>query len=169
MTQAISVDGISFDFPDDWTVAQCDTWSYYRNNFIKMKDGIKSMDVIAVSTDGIAYLIELKDYRIHRRAKPTSISSEILDKVIYTLAMILPASINASDESEKSLSKLTIKSTKLRIVLHLEQPLKHSKLYPRAIDPADVTQKLRQILKPIDAHPVVTEMGQMRGLPWTVS
>lgn len=64
-----------------------------------------------------------------------------------------------------------ISSCKLRIVLHLEQPAKHSKLWPRAIGPADadIEQKMRQLLKAIDAHPLVVKKVAMRNLLWHVN
>jgi hypothetical protein len=39
--------------------------------------------------------------------------------------------------------------------------VEHSALRPRAIDPAAVMQRLRRLLKPIDAHPFVAEMTRM--------
>ena len=57
----------------------------------------------------------------------------------------------------------------LRVVLHLEQPAKHSKLFPRAIDPADIQQKLRKLVKAIDPHPLVTEKATCPDrVPWSV-
>jgi hypothetical protein len=53
--------------------------------------------------------------------------------------------------------------------LHLEQPATHSKLFPRAIDPANVLMKLKQLVKPIDPHPLVVETGHMASLTWTVT
>jgi hypothetical protein len=57
----------------------------------------------------------------------------------------------------------------LKVVLHLEQSKKSSKLFPRVYDPANVKEKLRQLIKPINAHPKITEMGNMYGVAWTVS
>jgi hypothetical protein len=45
----------------------------------------------------------------------------------------------------------------LHIALHLAQPHTQSRLWPRAINPADVQQKLRRLVKPIDAHPIVVD------------
>ena len=42
-------------------------------------------------------------------------------------------------------------------------------LFPRAIDPANVRQRLKQLIKAIDPHPLVIEMGRMNGVAWTVS
>ncbi|WP_434040987.1 MULTISPECIES: hypothetical protein [Sorangium] len=54
-------------------------------------------------------------------------------------------------------------------MLHLEQPRKHSTLRPRAINPADVQQALRRLLKPIEVHPFVAETGRMGSLGWRVT
>lgn len=53
-------------------------------------------------------------------------------------------------------------------VLHLEQPAKASKLFPRVFDLADVQQKLRQLIKPLDPHPLVVDMDRLGSVAWTV-
>jgi hypothetical protein len=58
---------------------------------------------------------------------------------------------------------------RIRVVLHLEQPTKHSKLFPRPIDPAWVEQKLKQLLKAIDPHPKVVAIGRLRDVGWSVT
>jgi hypothetical protein len=56
------------------------------------------------------------------------------------------------------------------VVLHLEQPLKHSRLFPQAIDPASVLQSLKHQLRAIDAHPrVVNKNNLLATLNWTVT
>lgn len=112
--QRHNVDGLNFDFPDDWQVSKYDDWSYYRNQFAKMWNGIKSLDLLAVDPVQTAWLIEVKDYRVNQRTKP-------------------------------------------------------SKLRPQAINPADLKQKIRQLLKPVDAHPIVVGMTTMGALGWNVS
>lgn len=74
----------------------------------------------------------------------------------------------ATEAEEQGLAQAVLKARKIRVVLHLEQPAKHSKLRPRAINPADVKQKLRQLLKPIDAHPFVAEKAARDSLQWSV-
>ena len=158
------VDGLYFNFPDDWHVSKYDDWSFYRNQFSRMWNGIKSLDLLAISPSKTAWLIEVKDYRVYQRTKPSELSEEVGKKVFDTLAALLPAKINADEVQEKTISRRILGVTGLRIVLHLEQPAKHSKLRPRAINPADVKMKLRQILKPIDAHPILSEMASMGSL-----
>lgn len=163
------VDSLNFDFPNDWHVGKYDDWSFYRAKFSRMWNGIKSLDLLAISPAKTAWLIEVKDYRHYQRTKPSELSEEFGKKVFDTLAALLPAKVNADDPEEIDISKRILGAKKLRIVLHLEQPVKHSKLRPRAINPADVQMKLRQILKPIDAHPILSEMANMGSLQWSVT
>ncbi|MDO9141019.1 MAG: hypothetical protein Q7U38_11920 [Methylobacter sp.] len=167
--QRFNVDGLFFDFPDDWQASKYDDWSFYKNQFSRMWNGIKALDLLAIDTDKTAWLIEVKDYRVNPRTKPSDLAEEIAHKVFDTLAAIIPAKIHATDPVEKQLAHAVSASRKLRVVLHLEQPAKHSKLRPRAIKPADVQQKTRQLLKPVDAHALVVEIGEMRKLAWHVS
>lgn len=167
--QRLLVDGINFDFPDDWHVSKYDDWSFYRNRFSRMWSGIKSLDLLAIGPEKTAWLIEVKDYRVHQRTKPIDIADEVAHKIFDTLAALLPTKVNADDATEKSIAHEINKATRLRVILHLEEPAKHSKRFPRAINPANVRQKLRQLLKPIDAHPVVAESARMGTLEWRVS
>jgi hypothetical protein len=165
----IVVDTLTFDFPAGWTASKYDDWSFYRNRFRRFLNAIKAVDVLAISPDKTLFLIEVKDYRRHRRSKTISLADELAKKVLDTLAAMLPSKINGDVVTEIAVSDQVLKAHGLRVILHLEQPIKHSKLFPRAIDPADVQMKIRQRLKPVDAHPLVVEMAQMRGLPWTVN
>ncbi|MEI6332879.1 MAG: hypothetical protein WCP16_26840 [Pseudanabaena sp. ELA645] len=166
--QSFQVDSLTFHFPNSWQVGKYDEWSFYRNQFYKMWDGIKAVDLIAIE-NGVVWLIEAKDYRQNKRMKAIDIADEVADKVFCTLAAILPAKINASDSSERNFARDICNGQELRIVLHLEQPKKHSKLFPRAIDPTKVQLKLRTLIKPIDPHLKVVESGYMQDLAWTVT
>ena len=162
------VDGLNFYFPDNWQVSKYDDWSFYRNQFARMRNGIKSLDLLAIDTDKTTWLIEVKDYRANQRTKPSDLGEEVAYKVFDTLAAIIPAKINATHSDEKQLARAVSASRKLRVVLHLEQPKKRTKLRPRAINPADVQQKMRQLLKPVDTHPLVVDMRSMKRLEWQV-
>ncbi len=166
--QSFPVDSLTFHFPHSWQVCKYDEWSFYRNQFFKMWNCIKAVDLIAVE-NGVVWLIEAKDYRQNKRMKAIDIADEVADKVFCTLAAILPAKINASDPSEKDFARDVCAGQRLRVVLHLEQPKKHSKLFPRAIDPTKVQLKLRTLIKPIDPHPKVVESTNMQDLAWTVT
>jgi hypothetical protein len=79
--QRLLVDGINFDFPDDWHVSKYDDWSFYRKRFTRMWRGIKSLDLLAIGPEQTAWLIEVKDYRVHQRTKPIDIANEVAHKV----------------------------------------------------------------------------------------
>ncbi|MEO5338378.1 MAG: hypothetical protein H7841_16035 [Magnetospirillum sp. WYHS-4] len=97
MTQDFKVDGLMFSFDGDWHVGKYDEWSFYGSQFSRMRNGIKAVDLLAVSPDGTAFFIEVKDYRRHRRTKPSDIGDEVAQKVFDTLAALLPAWVNGTD------------------------------------------------------------------------
>ncbi len=165
---SIDVDGLDFDFPTAWEKSKYDDWAFYRNRFSRMWNGIKSIDLLAVDPGKTAWFIEVKDYRESIRTKPSELGDEVARKVFDTLAAMLPAKHNASDAEEIKIATAVLGAKKLRVVLHLEQPRKHSTLRPRAIDPVAVQQDLRRLLKSIDAHAVVVEMNRMGTLAWSV-
>lgn len=167
--QRIDVDGLKFDFPEGWQASKYDDWAFYRNQFSRMWNEIKSLDLLVVDPGKTAWLIEVKDYRVNSRTKPSDLGNEVAHKVFDTLAALLPAKLHTNNLDEQQMARTVIDARQLRVVLHLEQPTKHSRLRPRAINPADVRQKLRQLLKPVDAHPLVAEMSNMRALGWIVS
>ena len=108
-------------------------------------------------------------YRQHGRTKTIDLPDEIAVKVRDTLAALVAAKANANNSNEKALAEAALSCHRLRVVLHLEQPAKHSKLFPRTINRANVTQRLKQLIKPIDPHPLVLEMNRMNGVAWTVN
>ena len=115
--------------------------------------------------------MEVKDYREDRREKLMDICDEITQKVRDTLAGMVAARCNANDFHEKDFaSQCLTKPSKLQIVFHLEQPANPSKTHPLVDTLANIKQKLRSRIKPIDAHPKVVDIATAVGrLPWTVT
>jgi len=165
----VQVERLTFRFPGGWTVSKYDEWVYYRKRFACMWDEIKAVDLLAVEDDHTAWFIEVKDYRLSTRTKPTELADEIARKVFDTLAAMLPAAANANDPDEQRSARAVCHARQLRVVLHLEQPAKHSVFRPRAIDPAVVKRQMKALLKPIDAHPMVVESTRMNSLAWSVT
>ena len=158
-----------FSFPDGWQASKYDDWRHYRHQAIKLCGGAKAIDILGLEPNAACWLLEVKDYRQHRRTKAIDIAEEIAAKVRDTLAALVGAQLHASDDIERSQAKSALRSKSIRVVLHLEQPQKHSKLFPRAIKVADVLQRLKQLIKPIDPHPQVVEMASTNGVPWVVT
>lgn len=148
---------------------QYDNWSFYRNQFQSICGSAKAVDMICIVND-TTWLIEIKDYRQHRRTKLIDLGDEIAHKVRDTLAGLVAAKFNANDLEEKAFAKNALGSQMIKVVLHLEQSQKHSRLFPRSIDPVSVKQKLKKQLKAIDAHPsIVNQYNLTANMDWTVT
>jgi hypothetical protein len=166
---SISEGQLTFHFPNGWQASKFDEWSFYRNQFQRVCGGARAVDILAVEHNACFWKIEVKDYRQHRRTKTIELPEEVAIKVRDSLAALVSARANANDADEKALARAALLCGRLRVVLHLEQPTKHSKLFPRAIDPAKVQQRLKQLIKAIDPHPLVLERNRMNGVAWTVN
>ncbi|MCP4696097.1 MAG: hypothetical protein GY862_04510 [Gammaproteobacteria bacterium] len=169
MMPSLAEGKLRFEFPNDWRAEKFDEWSFYRNQFQNVCGGAKAVDVLALDPEQCVWMIEIKDYRRHRREKMMDLAMDAACKVRDSLAAIIAADKNANDRDEKRMAGRVLASRKLRVILHLEQPVKPSKLFPRAIDPANIEQKLKQLLKAIDAHPQVLDMARMHNVAWVVN
>lgn len=164
----LSVDGFTVAFPEGWSAAKLDDWTFYQRRFQGLTPGVKAVDVVAVDPARTLWFIEFKDYRVHPRTKPLDLCDELALKVRDALALLAAARCNANDPDEKRDAAQALKCKTMRVVLHLEQPQQHSKLFPRAINPANILQKLKQRLRSVDPHPLVVELAAMRSVSWTV-
>lgn len=160
----LHVDGLDFDFPNGWDVSKYDEWTYYRNQFSGQMSGLKAVDIIAVTGQKTAYLIEVKDYRHPHAVKPSDLPQAVAEKVVHTLAAMLPARLHATAESERHSAASVLTANQLRLVLHVEQ---HARRVP-IVDPADLKQKLKKLVRAIDPHVKVVSTHSMQQLPWQV-
>lgn len=161
----LNIDGLTFTFPQGWQAEKYDEWSFYRNQFAKQTNGIKAVDALVLSPQNTVFMVEVKDYRHPGTEKPSLLAEAIAAKVLHTLAAMLPAKLYANNSSEQQLATAILGCVALHVVAHIEQPQKHRP----AVDLADVKQKLRRLLKAIDAHPKVVSQDQMSGLAWLVA
>ena len=134
-----------------------------------MAGGSKAVDILCLA-DGVAWLVEIKDYRRHQRTNPLDLCDEVATKVRDTLSGLAAASANANDADEKTLARPAFSMHRWRVALHLEPPNVTSGLWRQAINPANIILKLRKgLLKAIDAHPAVVDRQTLPpGIPWTV-
>ncbi|MBT3368221.1 MAG: hypothetical protein HN416_13795 [Nitrospina sp.] len=171
MGKEITEGSLIFTFPNSWKASCYDKWKFYRKHFAKICNETKAVDILALEpSNSCAWLIEVKDYRQHRRTKPSDLAEEVACKMKGTLAGLACGRLNAAKANEKQLSEEAMQAHKLRVVLHVEQPAKHSKLFPRAFDPADVKAKLRKKVRAIDPHPLVLEKANStKRVDWIVT
>ena len=150
-------------------VGRYEAWSFYRNQFQSVCGGAKAVDFILVER-ARTWLIEVKDYRHEGRTKMSDLSHEVAAKVRDTLAGLAAGRCNANDNEERQNSNRALSTGSIGIVLHLEQPASASKLFPRVADRASLTQKLKQLLKPVDPHPRVVDRHSLHpSMRWTVA
>ncbi len=151
----MNVDGVDLVFPEDWTVERYDEWPYVRNQFNGVAGGCKAVDLIAKDGENNLWFIEVKDYRVHPRTKVIDLADEVATKVRDSMAGLMGAA-GQTDKALKERASPLLRFKRIRVALHLEQPKKHSKLFPRVVDPASIQQKLKSRIKPIDPHPMIT-------------
>jgi hypothetical protein len=160
---------LTFTFPADSMASKYDDWSHYRNQFQNVCGASKAVDIV-FAEDGVAWLIEVKDFRQHARTKAIELPDEIAIKVRDTVAGLVSAKCAANNADEKRCARALIRANTIRVVCHLEQPAKHSKLRPRAIEPDKLALKLRTLIKAIDPHPSVVDMHSLHPtMNWRVT
>lgn len=142
---------LQFSFENVDFAEKYDDWKHYRNQYSSVCGGAKAIDFIVVK-GGEIWLIEVKDFRQHKRSKTIDLSDEIALKVRDTMAGLVSAKFLAMDNEESTVSRIALSGTKLRVGFHLEQPKYPSRLFPRSVDPANIKWKLRQILRFADPH-----------------
>ncbi len=192
MMPTITEGVLKFDFPAGWFASKFDTWSYYRNQFMKLAAaeiscsqcedqivcakcgatrvaGTKGIDILAIESGRTCWQIEIKDYRQTRVSNFQFLADEVALKVRDTLAALVAASLNANDIDERNTAKKALACSRIQIVLHLEQPTPHSIQQSKRTRKALVLQRLRQLIKAIDAYPQVIDLDNMGGVGWKVT
>ena len=161
---------LTIEFPTNWQVMKYDETTFYQKHFQKLAES-KAVDFVAFEdgSDDQLWLIELKDYRIHRRTKAGDLFLEIASKVRDTLASLYIAQ-RKEEVDVHSFVKMAAAKKRMRIVLHLEQPQRPSKLYPLAVERNKAQIKLRQQVQVVDRHAIVCELATLPPqYKWTVT
>lgn len=170
MNKTITEGALTFTFAVAAEADKYDDWSFYRNQFQQgCSVDNKAVDLLC-EFDRNAWLIEVKDYRLHARTKAVDLADEVAIKVRDTLAGLVAASVGANDPHERAFARRMVRAQRMRVVCHIEQPAKSSRLRPRVIEPDKLRLKLRTLLKAIDAHPTVIDKNRKdASLPWQVT
>lgn len=169
MPEVITEGYLCFTFPDNTVASKYDEWTFYRKRFNSAFGGTKAVDIVHVDANKTAWLIEVKDYRTNRRTKPSDLGDEIALKVRDTLAGVAAARFGAQDLIEQSTAKKLLQAKRLKVVLHLEQPQKISRLFPQIVNPADLKLRLKMLLKAVDARPEVVNSKTLKStMNWSV-
>lgn len=159
---------IGFQFPGGWHVVRPGTSGFYRRHFQDFCGGQKEMDFLLADPDGALWMLEVKDYTTDTRCKPQDLMDEVAAKVRDSLALLAAAS--AKDWTDPatigSFARSALPPTQIHVVLHLENPVKPSRLFPGAKRAADPTQLLRTKLRCVDARALVVSTHGPTSVPW---
>ena len=161
---------LTFTFDAGCDVGKYDDWTFYRQDFQGAAGGSKAVDFVCVGK-GVAWLIEVKDYRLHPRTKLLELSDEIAAKVRDTLAGLATAATNSDDPDEKKIAQRALSPRqRWRVALHLERPVQSSRLWPKVPDPAKLLPKLRKKLKFVDPDPEIVDTNRScADMNWTAA
>ena len=168
MAIELSEDKLKFNFEFD--AIKFDETQYYLNHFQGIKPCLQAVDILAVN-NSTGYLIEIKDYR-HPDTKQLSsndLIEVIINKVVSSLAAILPMKNNAIIPNEQYIAGLFSKTSQIKVILHIEKPPPRRTLKQSCYNFQKMEESLKNRLKPIDAHPKVVSKENLKGLPWTVT
>lgn len=160
-------EALAFDFPAGWRAAKYDKWKFYLNHFQNVCGAAKGVDILAIHPDGCLWMIEVKDYRAGPRQKDLELVEEVVIKVRDSLAGLAAARLRATDESEIEMANRALRCNDMKVVLHLEQQAKPTRLHP-VEDVSKLLLKLKQLLRAIDFHPRVTNLGEGNRFGWDV-
>lgn len=169
MEEVLTEGALTFSFAPEVVADHYDRWAFYRNQF---KDGCakdnKAVDLLCVGGEK-AWLIEVKDYRHYPRTKAVDLTDEVAAKVGDTLAGVVAVSQRANDPAERGLVVQALQAKETRVVCHVAQSERSTRLRQRLVEPDKCQQKLCALLKAIDPHPIVTEQCRLpAALPWCV-
>jgi len=141
---------LQFDFPLPFNAIKFDDTIYYRNHFMKIQEGIKAIDILAI-TNSENYMIEVKDYTHPETEQLSQIQliEDIIKKIICSLSAIYSMSLKANSQDEKDITNNFLKNEELHIVFHIEIPPPRRGLVQSRYRLSNIQTKLRDRLKSI--------------------
>lgn len=192
MMPTIAEGNLSFTFSDGWNVSKFDDWTFYKGQFSRVGDaeiickkcggtcqcgscgskrvaGTRGIDILAIGSGSVCWLIEIKDYRLTRVNKFEFLADAVALKVRDTLSCLVAARLNANLDVERERAKKALNCLGMHVVLHLERPRSSRPLFPATTLRANVQQRLKQLVQAIDMRPLVVSMSEMNELDWTVA
>ncbi|MBF0784226.1 hypothetical protein E4T80_01875 [Muribacter muris] len=148
---------IRFHFPNELAIKYDDEIFYQK--FKSIAQGTKAIDILYISNP-IAWMIEVKNYQkrvinkqIIEPEQPSKLPEIIATKVRDTMAGICCLKYDNNNIDLQSFAENFLKQRKLKIVFHLEQDEAYERFRP--IDPADILQRLKVLLRNVDPNPYI--------------
>ena len=168
MVQSFAEGRLVFEFDDAALCRKFDDMAFYRRQFVNFAGGSKAVDFVCLR-EATAWLIEVKGYRHNRRQKNMALVEEVSAKVRDSMVCCVAGFRNGNDPKERQIFGKVIQADRFRVVLHLEQNDHGNRDFPPNVNRANCLQKLKQVLRALNAHPrVVDQTMLLPGMPWTV-
>ena len=178
MSQKFAEGGLTFDFPDDWSVCRPGATSYYSVRFQQFCGSCKETDFAMFDPgSGKLWLLEVKNFATHARSKPIPLKDEFAQKVRDTLALITASAYCDQTPSQPKemeageFARTARAATSLGVVLHCEPQPRPSKLFPATAEMANLLQAIKAALTPLGPAAAVklARKDAYAGLPWAVA
>ena len=158
---------LQFRFPVNCAATKYDLWAFYRKRFQSTAGRSKAVDMVCLAGNA-AWLIEVKDYSVYPRTKPTDLPDEVAQKVRDTLAGLAAARKNADDPEEKDFARRALDKREWKVVLHMEQPPVQRQLLGPTVERPDVARQSGRMLRAVDPRPKVLDRNGCDTVPWIV-
>jgi hypothetical protein len=163
---------LTFAFSDEMAVVKFDAWPAFRT-WANRGGRRKGVDIVAHHGRTI-WFVEVKDFRVQEKSPrpPNSVQlAKTVDlKVRGSMAGLEHVSSIAGDSQDQQFAAGAVAARRRRVALHVEPPIHGSRLFPSAIQIANILQRLRQLVKDVDPTPLVLQIRTTPdfGVPWTV-
>lgn len=166
----LSEGGFIYRFPMGWQAVKWDETDFHRKHFQFFGGSSKAAEFVSFQEDSDElWLVECKDFRPSGRKKTIDLCDEIAQKFKATLAGLICAR-NAADATIRRFSRMALKRTQIRCVVHWEHPLKPHRLWPKEnMSRATMRARLRQRLYAADPKAELGNQQQLDAiLPWQI-
>ena len=163
---SITEKNLTFDFPPTWIAVKYDKPPFYIKQYQPVINA-KAVDILAIEPMVCCWFIEVKDYRQGHQTKIVEIANDVARKVRDTIAGLATARIRAAGD-DKQVAQESMNCPEIRVVLHLETPTANSALRITPINPANVQDALKRLIRVIDPHLRAVNIGSSAQLPWQV-
>jgi len=168
MPTSFTESNVHFEFADGYRVTKYDGWTYYRKHFQGCADSA-AVDFLVLAEDGSdCWLLEVKDFTFEApKPEKGPLADIVTRKVRDTLAGLLAAVTNANVAEERDFAAQVSRTNRLRVCFHVERPTTGPRALRTLPDRADLVQKLRTTLRPVDTKVEVTDTSlPSPKVPW---
>ncbi len=159
---------ISFVFARGVAAVKYDEWPPY----LEWRAGArhrKGVDIVAYDRR-VTWFVEVKDFRVQPKAPRAANSSALARTVGAKVRGTLAGLTAIAGQGDGFASEALRSSRRCRVVLHLEPPVRGSRLFPSLTQVANIHKNLRLEVREIDPTPLILRKSNTAtaGVPWRI-